>query len=445
MNEPSSSDTEKSLEPLQEQLATIKIYQDKLDEVTEYLQSREEGVIRFSTQTVRELAEAGLISKEVSDWFFENEEQLLNGPPKFSPKDHSFSLEDLRQNPEKAITDLNDLMSNAKTAILSGQLIMCLLQHQNIPTQRTLFTDADGTENFGISNCISNALYHLKEILEKTALVQMSDNMYEARGKITNATGEAIGLTYSFPASSQEEAEKALSEYKSAMLTKGLKTLLAHWVMANRQGNFDFACPMIEIMKLSSDEDRESFFSVKEKEEHWAITKMLGMSRLSRERTCKKRGTNTPVVQWIEQPLVEIIGGEKEMTAEDKYPTMLAVRVLMPRIDKKGFAPNVYVTRLLRLGNSDILLAYKMQTRSAQMGRGSRELHFDWDFIFEAGNLQTTANTKKAVAKAQARKKMDRLQESGVIEKWDEELLGVRVTPVKQTRKKKTENKEKAT
>jgi hypothetical protein len=443
MNE--ASEIEKVFEPLSGQLETLKTYQDKIDEIAEYLQSREEGIIHFSTETVRELAAAGHISKEVSDWFFDNEEQLLNGPPKFSSKNHSFSLEDLRQNPEKATTHLRDLTNNAKTAVLSGQLIMCLLQNQHPQTQRTLFTDIDGTENFGISHCVSNALYHLEGILEKMNLVPIEGNVYEARGKITNSTGEAIGLTYSFQASSLEEANKNLREYKNIMLTKGLKTLLSHWVMANRQGDTDFACPMIEIMKLSSDENRNSFFSVKEKEEHWAITKMLGMSRLSRERMSKKRGTNTPVVQWIEQPLVEIIGGEKEMTAEDKYPTTLAVRVLMPKMDKKGFAPNRYVTKLLRLGNSDILLAYKLQTRSAQRGRGSQELHFGWDFIFEAGNLQATAHTKKAVAKAQARKKMDRLQESGVIEKWDEELLGVRITPIKQTRKKEMGTKEKAT
>jgi len=71
------------------------------------------------------------------------------------------------------------------------------------------------------------------------------------------------------------------------------------------------------------------------------------------------------------------------------------------------------------------------------MDRGHRNIHADWDFIFEAGNLKATANTKKAVAKAQARKKMDRLQQSEIIEKWDEELMGVCITPKKQKEKKK--------
>jgi hypothetical protein len=150
----------------------------------------------------------------------------------------------------------------------------------------------------------------------------------------------------------------------------GLKVWLAHWLMANKQGRVEYSCPMIEMMKLIADEDRESFFSVKEKEEHWALTKILGMSKLSRERKIKKRGTDTEVVQWVEQPLVEIIGGEKEMTAEDKYPTAIAVRVLMPRMDKKGFAPSIYKNTTLSLSPSDMFLAFKLQTRATQMSWG---------------------------------------------------------------------------
>ena len=194
-------------------------------------------------------------------------------------------------------------------------------------------------------------------------------------------------------------------------------------------------------MKLVADEDRESFFSVKEKEEHWALTKMLGMSNLSRERRVKRRGSGKEVVQWIEQPLVEIIGGEKEMTDQDVYPAAIAVRVLMPRMDKRGFAPSIYRNSALLLSPSDQFLAFKLQTRAAQMDRGNRDLHINWDFVFEAGNLQTTANTKRAVAKAQARKKMDRLQKSEIIEKWDEEFDGVCVTPKKQKRRQKKEDK----
>lgn len=169
------------------------------------------------------------------------------------------------------------------------------------------------------------------------------------------------------------------------------------------------------------------------------------MSKLSRERKIKKRGTSTEIIQWVEQPLVEIIGGEKEMTAEDKYPLALAVRVLMPRMDKKGFSPTRYKNNTAALSPSDMLLGFLIQTRAGQMGRGSKNLHYDWDFIFEAGNLQTTAQTNHRGAKAKARKKMDRLQKGEVIETWNEELMGVCVTPKRQKKKIDKEDKKSTT
>jgi hypothetical protein len=183
--------------------------------------------------------------------------------------------------------------------------------------------------------------------------------------------------------------------------------------------------------------------SVKEKEEHWAITKMLGMSKLSRERKVIKRGTCTEVVRWVEQPLLEIVGGEKEMAAEDKYPTVVAVRVLMPRMDRKskGFSPTMFSNKTLCLSPSDVYLAFMVQTRATQRQRGSKELHFDWDFIIEKGGLQTTAISNNSVAKASARKKMDRLQKNEIIEKWDEELLGVCIVPKKSKEKGKKDVK----
>lgn len=108
------------------------------------------------------------------------------------------------------------------------------------------------------------------------------------------------------------------------------------------------------------------------------------------------------------------------MTSKDKYPTAVVMCVLMPRIDKKGFSSSIYKNSTLSLSLSDMFLAFKLQTRVAQnehVGRGSKNIHVDWDFIFGAGDLQKTANTKRAVAKAQARKKMDRLQQSEIIEK----------------------------
>ncbi len=293
-----------------------------------------------------------------------------------------------------------------------------------------LFEGIDSDE-FGIANCISNSLYRLKELLKNMEPVLLYGNLYEAKGGVKTSKGEGISLAYTFMAPSQEDAQSHLKCYQSIMVAKGLKVLMAHWMMANKAGRVEFNCPMIDIMKLITDEKREAFFSVKEKEEYWALTKMLAMSKLSRERKVKKRGTSTEIVQWIEQPLLEIIGGEKEMTSEDKYPTSVAVRVLMPRIDTKGFAPIIYKNNTVLMSPGDAFLSFWIQTRAGQRKRGTKPIYCDWDFIIEAGNLQATALSNPRMAKVQARKKMDRLQQGEIIEKWDEELTGVCVTPRK--------------
>jgi len=431
----------------------IEKYKEKHKEVEEYLRSQGDTQISYSPVHIKMLVDAGKLPHELGEWFFKNYEE--------SHKKHLEIQEFFKNNPDISAEERRKYFSKegplspeesakmCEDAALSGQLLMYLLKNRNLienpssppSSSQTLFNDVDISEEFGIANCMANSLNHLSEILKNMSITQLYDNMFEAKGSAKNSKGEDISLTYTFQATSKDEAESILKNYQSTMVSKGLKVWMSHWMMANKVGRVEYICPMIEIMKLISDEDRESFFSVKEKEEYWALTKMLSMSKLVREKKVKKKGTNTEVVQWVEQFLVEIVGGEKEMTAEEKYPTNIAVRVLMPRIDKKGFAPITYKNTSGQLSPSDILLAYMLQTRAGQMGRGSKNLHIDWDFIFEAGNLQTTAISNQRGARAKARKKMDRLQENEIIEKWDEEFLGVCVTPKKQQKRLKSDIK----
>jgi hypothetical protein len=307
-----------------------------------------------------------------------------------------------------------------------------------------LFKEVDPSHNFGIERFMTDSIYHLENLLKEMEPTHIHSTVYEAIGSTNNSKNEEIKLSYTFQASSMEEAKKLLDEYKKIMATKGLKIWMAHWLMANEAGRLEYTCPMIEIMKRMAEEDREAFFSTKEKEEHWAITRMLGNSKLRRERKVSKPGTGKKVVQWIEQPLLDILGGEKELEAETKYPTLIAVRVLVP-MDKKGFVPAIYKNSTILLSPSDVFIAFKIQTRASQRGYGTKPLSFDWDFLFEAGNLQATAISKKAVAKAQTRKKMDRLQKSEIIEKWEENLLGVDVIPKRQKKIEKTKDKKEET
>lgn len=62
----------------------------------------------------------------------------------------------------------------------------------------------------GIVRAIVDSLYHLEKILSDMKVNNLYENMYEAKGSITNTKGETITLEYSFRASSISDAENAL-------------------------------------------------------------------------------------------------------------------------------------------------------------------------------------------------------------------------------------------
>ena len=415
-------------------------YKLTINEVETYLREKNNTSIEYTTEQIKLLAEAGYLPKELWDYHCRKIQEDSEQKYKFRKiKEDNNSLGTKELFPAHQLSP-SETVKFYEDAALGGLFLKFLVENRHLltgdatdPNKLTaaLFKDVDPNKNFGIERFMTDSIYHLENLLKEMELTHIHSTVYEAVGRTSNSKKEEIKLSYTFQASSEEDAQKLLAEYKKIMATKGLKIWMSHWLMANETGKLEYACPMIEIMKRMTEEDRQAFFSTKEKEEHWAITRMLGNSKLRRERKVKKRGSGREVVQWIEQPLLEILGGEKELETENKYPTLVAVRVLVP-MDEKGFVPAIYKNSTILLSPSDVFIAFKIQTRATQRGYGSKVLSFDWDFLFEAGNLQTTATSKKAVAKAQTRKKMDRLQKHEIIEKWEENLLGMDITPKKQ-------------
>jgi hypothetical protein len=429
---------------------TLENHKKTIKEVEAYLREKENR-ISYTSEQIKKLAEDGYLPKELWDYHCESLKEASERSEslrKLKEENPEISSEELLKKffPKRQLTE-EEILKQYENEALGGLFLKFLIENKHLISReqdvakmanQSLFDEIDVHEEFGIANCISNSLYHLSELLKTMKISEAYPGLYEAKSSVKNSKGEAVSLAYIFPAQCIDDAKTVLKTYQSATVTKGLKILMAHWMMANKTGRVEYSCQMTEIMKLIMDEEREAFFSVKEKEEHWALTKMLSMSKLSRERKVKKRGRKEEIIQWIEQPLLEILGGEKEMTAEDKYPITIAMRVLMPRMDTKGFAPTIYKNNTTQLSPSDAFLAFFIQTRAGQRQRGTKTIAVDWDFIFEAGNLQATAISNHRMAKAQARKKMDRLQQGEIIEKWEEELTGVSVTPRK-TKKPKTE------
>lgn len=427
----------------------IEKHREKQKQVEEYLSSQGNTQVSYSPAHIKMLVDSGRLPKVLGDWFFKdlNERQKKHQEMYEFKKNHpdiaqdefiKYFFKEGQLSPEESAKSYEDMF-------FSAELLMYLLQNRELLTSdpsiseklnKTLFADIDIKEDIGIVRAIVDCLYHLEKILYDMKLNNLYDNIYEAKGSINNSKGEIITLEYTIRASTNDDANVALEEYKNIMLKKGLRIWMAYWCSANEKGRMEYKCSLTEVMKWTADDEREASFSQKEREEFWYFTKMLGMTKLSRSRVVKKRGKGKESIQWIEQPLVEIFGGERPLENDEKYPAILAVRILMPKMGKNSFVPAVYKISTLKLNPNDIYLAFIVQTRASQMGRGERELFFDWDYLFEIGNLKQTAMSNSRMAKAKMRLKMDKLKKVSIIEKCNEQPIGMTVFPKKRNKQK---------
>ena len=295
-------------------------------------------------------------------------------------------------------------------------------EFKNLPVK--LFKNVDPQNNFGIASILADTMYHLIDLL-RTELRNDYSNHWTAKGKIADSYNREISLEYSFQANSEEEARKILDEYEHLMKTKGIKVWMAYWKVANKQGRPEYTCPFIDILKCMSDENREAHFSTKEKQECWEITKILGRTTLKISRPVGKGR-----IRWVEQPMVDILGGEKD-TVVEKYPLSVSVRVLSAQVASDDFAPIIYKNKTLQLNPGEALLAYALQTRAFRKKDGNV---FDWDFAFKLGNVQKSAITNRRAAKAKIRKKLEHLQKADIIDSFSEDKNGIRTKPSKKNK-----------
>lgn len=293
-----------------------------------------------------------------------------------------------------------------------------LLNQDKIGSQLFLKGNKD---DFGISNILADTMYHLIDLLG-TELKNTYGDYWEAKGTIKDSYGREMRLEYSFQATTKEDAEQRLDEYKHTMRTKGIKTWMAYWKVANERGRPEYTCPFIEVMKCLSDENREAHFSTKEKQECWEITKILKRTTIKMYRPIRKNRK-----RWVEQPMVDILGGENEDSTAEKYPLTISVRVLSTQVTKDEFAPIIYKSKTLGLNPNDVLLAYVFQTRGFRRGVDS---NYDWNSLYQLGNVQKTAEKNTRMAKSIIRRKLKNMEKAEIIEGSSSELLsGVRISP----------------
>ena len=291
-----------------------------------------------------------------------------------------------------------------------------------------LFKDIDLDESFGISKAIANLMYHLDTLLNTSQLKKTSEQSWKLEGTIQNSYNENIILTYEFDASSEKEAETLFESYKTMMKGKGIRSWMAYWMIANARGKVECACPMIEIMKCVPKQTRKTdFFGGNEKKEFWEISKKLRRTYISIEKTITRN--NKPRKQWIEQPLLTILGGEKEIEESETYPIKIAFKVLANQKKSKGFAPAIYQNKSLNRPTNRMFLIFIIETRANQRERGEKYLTMDWPFLFRISNLENTASSNPRAAKARIRKEIEALKEEQLILEYEETQDGIRISP----------------
>jgi hypothetical protein len=276
----------------------------------------------------------------------------------------------------------------------------------------------------GISHGIANAMYYLVDLLS-TKIEREYGDQWKATGTAKDSYQRDISLVYEFQASSQDDAETKIEVYKKIMQTTGINCWLSYWAVANNHNRPEYTCPLVDIMKCTSNPNRTTRFEPEERQRFWEITKMLQKTKISISRYVRTDKRGTAIFQWVEQPMIEILGGEKEETTSIKYPLTLSVRVLSSQMGTKDFAPTKYKKTTLTLDPADIFLAFCIQTR---FGQKNKESEFEWNYFFKRGNLEATSKTNPREAKVKTRRKLARIKKAGIIEGIKENKTGI--TPI---------------
>lgn len=306
-----------------------------------------------------------------------------------------------------------------------------------------LFREVDHEKNFGISRIETDPLIRLPDLLDSMKALRIGENEFKARGEVKNSKGLNVILEFEFRATSQEDADVIITAYKKMMIKRGLQVFLAYWKTANEQGRACFECSISEVMNQCASKNRKSYFNNEERTEFWAITRSLASTKLKLEWPARKSpgrprkrkdGNRISMVEWVEQPLIQIFGGGRELGEE--CPVRISVTLLSKESAERRFVPSIYTNETLRLHPSDTYFAVYIQSRATQRGNGTKKLSFDWDFAFRVANVEGTARANRRAAKAKVRKKLGTFRKEAIIEDWSESPATVHIIPQKTKEKK---------
>lgn len=385
-----------------------------------------ELAIKYDAEKIKKCMDSGVLSsddgqrlqedllnferkvKEYQEWIIKN--------PNSSNEEKSKAFHEINGlsnfDEEKAKRD-NDLNLSIRRLIAQKDYI----EPEIIEKLPGLFKSITNEDSFGISKPIMDRIYHLPELLKNAVVENIDGEMWEVKSELNNYGTGKIGLHHTFRAKDYNDANKYLDEYRNWMGGEGLKVLTAYWKKACELRFFNFSTPLTDVMSVTSEEERSSPFSVKERKKFWSATRKLEETKLIIEILFSKKTKKKDQRIKIEHRLLDV-GARTHDIGEDTYPNHVLVKVLDPTL----FQQQAYLgTRLHnntpKLHPKDILFALSVQIRKAQT-REKETNSFDEEFLIERSNLKQTAKTNKRKARQDLHRKIKNLEKKNIIDSF---------------------------
>lgn len=419
----------------------IEKYKKELAKLDEYFRQKGSIHVEFTPKKIKNLEIMGIIPEELSLWFFKNKAEI--NQQKTDMKTYYNNIKN--ESPIVSLQPNGSIINAYENAVKSAQLLKllaenrALLEREDEALKCQLFSSVDIENEFGASKIIMDRICHLEELIKKTKLKEIAPNEWLLYSIIPDEKSEKeiektrdykgaagpIGLEYSFSATSKQEAEKLCDFYKKEMIGKGILTYLAFSKMANVTKRFSYRVRLTQVMELTIDSKRKSYFTQKEKWEFWRTVKLLERTKLTIEfspkgKNNKKQKTSLEKIS-LEPRMLNI---EAKISSKNAPPKFVVVT--MPNLEKlkdKAMLATPITNSTLKLKPIRLInLAAYIQTRQAQ--RRGKAITLDEGSLIEKSGLLETAKSNPRMATKRLKDALNELTTKGIIGGWGKNTNG---------------------
>ena len=375
--------------------------------------------ITINKSTVQQLTIEGQIPPDISTHllaFFENHEKTVNLSNQLN---NSTNLEDkelYQKQLEKTLMPNPQDISDQLAAMRHLLEIKNFLESEHkIPHE--FYKNIDKEKCFGMLKVLTDRLKYIPELLQQSDLLELAKgSAYSHRVQSTmklKDIGE-IGLSYSFTPRSSDTLIDEFNKYVDDM-NDAIKVLLAYWAYATAMGNFQYLAPITEIMSVAKNINRQSRWSVTEKQRFWELSKLLENTMLTFK---YKIGQEWIDVKTRLLDLSITSSYSKDQETKKGYVDKVMPIVLNSVLKKTAYLVTEISKGTLLLRPEDILLALYPQSRASQRST-STSTRIDENYAMELAGLKGTYESNSRMARKKLKEKLNKITAADSIAGWE--------------------------